>query len=355
MLTSKMTTVLEQLKSQEIYRCTFDLSEIKLVSMKEIEIKDRIFKISSPVFEELMKLIGLKKEDWKKDKKQENHNETQTVQLLNHLRKCLALLGKKLVSVSINKKGEIVHVSKDNCEDLNFSFAASVAEDILNALPVKDLSKSLITPDGFLISFTENKEFDIKGFKDEFYRVGKTIEFKQSGGFTVQSYVERMICTNGMYGFVYGEKAQMLESKQLKGLIGKVQSFNHENFVHQFQEGIYSHANQVMSSRELNQMERFVNKTLNLEKNERVQLFLDTKPVSKVLNKQLKGRPKELQAFMRTPFNSWEMINKLTYIGSHTSEFDIHEASGFALNRFASNMLTEIPDIEMMRLPKQIF
>ncbi len=350
-----LESFITEAKSVENTKAFFALSEISLISLLEIKLNNSILKITFKAVEDLLEILGIERQDVKKLK---TLDESYQSKIVNQIKQCISLMNNKKVAVYINQECVVTKIMASKLDFMNLDYALKVTENVFNQLDIKDITSYTVEGDSFKLSFREKKSFEIKNFKDEKYDLGKRISFETGKGVLLENYTYRLVCSNGMYGFKYGIIGK-LEPRPTQKLIMDFlkQSENHEklDFITNFIGNFNDHSQNLVSAKELLGINQMIKLNINIDSLDKVHRYLEIINVTKRIEEHYKKDYKSTLQYVRTPFNSWDTINKLTYIGSHPEEFSISSNEGFLVNEFATKLMTKKPDLATYKMPKQLY
>ncbi len=350
-----LESFITEAKSVENTKAFFALSDISLISLLEVKLNNSILKISFKAVEDLLEILGIERQDVKILK---SLDESYQSKIVNQIKQCISLMNNKKVAVYINQECEVTKIVASKLDFMNLDYALKVTENIFNQLDVKEITSYAVEGDSFKISFREKKSFEIKNFKDEKYDLGKRLSFETGKGVLLENYTYRLVCSNGMYGFKYGEIARLQPRPTQKLIMDFLKdSANHErlDFITNFIENFNNHSQNLVSAKELFSINQMIKLNVNHDSLSSVHRYLEIDNVTQRLEEHYKKDYKSTLQYVRTPFNSWETINKLTYIGSHPEEFKISANEGFLVNEFATKLMTKKPDLLTFKMPKQLY
>jgi hypothetical protein len=312
---------------QETRSMTVPMTQIRVRSRKELEINGKVLPMSDTAFKDLLKLVGL-------THKTVNHLNENLAQnagfaIVKELMRAMSQT-KGNISLVINKEDkEIKRICKEgDLSGSETSIAPGTIQDMISyALDKSDrvkLSNTFVSDGGTKVAFNLKWDNPIAlTLPGEDISFGKQIVWDLLGPTAISDFVERQICTNGMTGIVPG-KAQFLDasttpSEWYKQLYEDLVNPNKDKIVH-YQDRIADAVNSNLSVYEYNKIKSHLMENWSGD-GERITRYLgDESWKTDYINKGIKLDTLNVSQLRNcpTPVNSWDAVNCLTDMASHS-------------------------------------
>jgi hypothetical protein len=325
-----------------------NLSEIEIVTLNSIRVNNVELNLSKSALSDLVNTLSLKQSVKDKFTKM---TQNEQASFLNNVKNTFAKTHNKNINIIVNKDKFVSRI-KNNSKTINPNIALKITENLLQKS--NKITNSSFNNGAFNISYLENgNEFNAKGTNENFLG-GKIIRYNPFEGLKFEEYSFRQVCSNGSFGYRYGEIAN-LNNEPTK-----------ESFF-EFMKTIDEHSSEVFNKRLASDIDKLSEYTLSINELATIKKFAVANNLECIsedfymneiferYNENYKELHKDVQKFLNSPFNYWEAINKLTYIGSHTDKFNISDYQGSIINSFAGQLITKEPDKKMFNLDKQLY
>lgn len=325
------------LEHQPVHHTT-KFGRVKLLSHDTVEVDGHKFPIDSTGLDSMGKLV-------KMPTAFANHvervlGEDSRIKLVNAIRSGMDNKKDVQVTVSLNKKGEVIGLTESS-NRLSINGFFNLFDRMVDRY---GLGIDRYTHNNGTIKLTTklpNSEFRVGSFKDEAFVSGLTFELDGAGMAYYGSFYERLICTNGMIGEVYERDGMTdLTSDRLIRFFNQFDELAKRNFV---SESFASNVERAMKTRsslaELEQIQRTIADNSTQPNNPFVEWFI---PLSDIVSAYRKegydpstfSAPQKRNA--ATNVTVWDAINVLTDFASHDQT-----GRGFEFNAMkAQNMMS---------------
>ncbi len=348
-----------QVAEQKPNSISIKLSQLEIVSLNEVKIKGKrevYLKLTATGLKGLIELLDLKQTS----KNTISQMTTQEqYQFLSRIKTGFAKVNNKDILIIIDSDSNIRRIVPIRTNGFLLPEGAlAISERILNKAGDIKITSAGGYSGEFKITYVDNKSYFGLADVDEQFQGGKCINYSFKDGLEYQEYAYRQVCSNGMMGFKYGNIAAINEpnsNTELSNFFQKIVNHNSFSFHERFKEQIQKHRTTVMSAGELKTLYQFLNKGFGVEQSAIIQKTLDIEPVVHMFNEEFPNLNKETAKVLRTPFNSWDIINKITHMGSHTEDYRLSELTGLTLNGIAGTIIDKVPDLITYNTTKQLF
>lgn len=336
----------EVLDTQPISK-QFHLSEIDIINLNTIAVDNKELSLSKNALSDLVDALSLKQSVRNKLSKMTSNEQAQ---LLNNIKRTFTKTHNRQVNIIVNKN-KVVSRIKNKTKSISADVSLKITENLLQK--ASKITNASFNNGSYNISFLENgNEFEAAGTNEKFLG-GKIIKFDPFDGLRYDEYSYRQICSNGSFGYAYGLIASLNEPNKdsLFEFMKVIDNHSSDSFNKKLSEDINKLSNYTLSINELVTIKKFSN-TNGLDCISQ-DFYMDE--IFKRYDEHYKDANKEVQKFLNSPFNYWEAINKLTYIGSHANKYNISEYQGSLINNFAGQLITKKPDNSTYILDKQLY
>lgn len=235
----------------------------------------------------------------------------------------------------------------------------SIMEKLVEHRPDLDIDSIHIDSDGLgaVVNFMTKEEIAHPLMREEAIRNGMSIDFQRFGGVSFQSFVQRLVCTNGMIGKQYQDRRMLNLTEDPSVWYDKL--FNEtsaQQVVQKYWEAVGIAGGTQMSVRELNMLNKFIFTNFPNDVDKMSSTVLgDSSWKGQYTERGFnidEFRP-EQAAMAPTPINRWDAINTLTDIVSHPTKTAVVDRTRNDGMRLAGELLFTHNDFKnwLLNLP----
>lgn len=302
---------------------SYPLSSIKIGPMGTMKINDKNARISDDARNKFLKNV-LKVDPNFALRFQQNTNEKVEREMLNTLQAGMSRRGNEMVQIVANPVTKnIVNFSTGVSNATTHSFMFNIFEHIMNKYNNLELKDCYINDTGEVnLNVRSTKDFNV--FQGEDFRGGLSISNSAENGSNVSHNALRLICTNGMTGFSSLNLSLAFDQNKINKFFNKLDNFDAQSWVSSdLIKGIEEKRTVVASVNEVLNAQKLILEFSSLQEQD-INSFLPISNVSQYLAR--KGVDMfELNSAQRkncpTNLNLWDLINQITYFGSHDFGF----------------------------------
>lgn len=208
------------------------------------------------------------------------------------------------------------------------------------------VTDSFVSPDGTVslsASFASG-EFGVKGLKDEFFHPGFTLKISPKDGLSVQNFMKRLVCENGMQK-ADGQNYRLIDFKNPAQFFEIINMAKKNNFIPEtFINQVRLANNTYASFAEVKYAAGLIMKTTKkkMEKH-MVDAYVPLNQVTEAFIKKgvdpIKWNNQQAQTAI-TNVKVWDVINGVTWFGSHDEGYNVSTQARVGLQVAAGNMLS---------------
>lgn len=303
-----------------------DLSSVRVGSDGEVEVEGKTLPLNESGFEDLRSIAGVPKRF--SERADDYLGDGTSTRLVEAMRNGLADQDDRNVVAAIDRdENEVVGFNEDVGQMISIEGYFDLAERIIDRYDL-DIDRTTIGHDGSVrMSLKKsNRQVQLDGFgqalDDETFKAGLSIAGR-IGEVQFESFLYRMICTNGMIGEFWGDDLEInsLDSDDVFDFFDQIDEIADNGFLPQnFGEAV-SRANQSYASlRELEGLHESINAHYDGDDMRQVERFVPLRDVySAYRNDGIE--PRDLTQRQKrnavTPMKLWDAINSLTRFASH--------------------------------------
>lgn len=305
------------------------INDIELVDYSMIEVEGRAIKIDSKVINDFARIFNLNKsfiDTFDKNVK------ASAIAFINKLRN-LFRSSNILVTLHINPyTKKVLHITKSSDRgSISNKNAYKVADQIIDrfGLNIKDVSVNM-NSGNFAINLIANNEFQVAGLPDEVFKSGLTISNSLRTGLQVNTYTNRMFCSNGMVTSLASETFSInnLNVENLENLHYYIAHLRKNGYVSEKLIDKIQTANSTRASLAEMQTvhniissydEDYANRFVPLRENENA--YKDLLFTEEDWHGGRALTQKELKAAASNQ-SVWSCLNAVTYFGSHSDKLE---------------------------------
>jgi len=303
-----------------------NLSDIRVGSDEAVEVDGKTLPLDDSGLDDLRSIAGVPKRFSRRADKR--IGEGTSTQLVEAMRNGLAQEDDTPVTVAIDRSEQsVVGLNDDVGQMISMEGYFDLAERIIERYNL-DIEDTVIGTDGTVRASLKksDRQINLDGFgdalDDETFKAGLSIATRL-GQVQFESYLYRMICTNGMIGEFWGDDMEInsLETDAVFELFDQIDQVADNGFLPEaFGESV-SRANGTYASlRELEDIHASIGRHYDGDNPEQVERFVPLRGVrSEYRNDGIE--PSDLTERQKrnavTPVKLWDAINGLTRFASH--------------------------------------
>lgn len=214
------------------------------------------------------------------------------------------------------------------------------------------ITDSFVSPDGTIslsASFSKG-EFGIKGLKDEFFHPGFTLKLSPTEGLGINSFIERLVCENGMQK-ADGTNYRLIDFKNPAQFFEIINNTKKNNFIpEKFVEKVQLANNTYASFAEVKYAAGLILKTTKkkMEK-EMIDAYVPLNRVTEAFKRKgvdpIKWNDQQAKTAI-TNAKVWDIINGVTWFGSHDEGYNVSTQARVGLQIAAGNMFAGTYDTQ---------
>jgi hypothetical protein len=203
--TTQFNAFKTQALAQEPLMCQASIADITILSEKKISFKGKEYFCSENAMNNLASIVGLPKTFANGI---EGAFGKEARQRITQLQKAARILGGKnpIVTLVASKATRQIDTILSGCSILPYNSYFDVFERMMNGtkMEIADFGAS---PRGglFISTVSKEHEFNVAGMKNETFHPGTTFTNDFRAGSVMDSYLLRLVCSNGMVGRGFGE------------------------------------------------------------------------------------------------------------------------------------------------------
>lgn len=324
------------------------LSEIAPINKSEIKIKGKTIPLSPTGFKDLLNIAGITNQMLQH--LNETINPKAGFQLISAIAKSIVNKSDVLITIVFDTdKKSVVRLARDYSEGAA-PIPGHAIENLLASLISDEkinLQQTFITDNGTKIAF--NVIYDVTiplTMPGEEICYGKQLTWDIFSDLSIVDMVERQVCTNGMTGIVPGDAPIKLNSlsdpsEWYKNVYDSLKHPNSESVKH-YERKVLNSMQTPLSVYEFNKikghvmsiwrddMERII-RHLGDDRDWKIKYEQKGLNLEKMTSGQLRNCP--------TPVNSWDAINLLTDLASHTYNSPVSATSKRVTQKMAGQLL----------------
>lgn len=351
-----MNKTFEQFKKEtvngDLIQKTVSLSRLEIDTDGTLSIGGKQMAVASTgeVEKNLFKILGLSKRETDKVGKATDENFKK--EFINMMKGALITSNAKKTDVNVianPRTKEIVNLLPANRDLIPTSLAFSMFENVMGDLKDIKITNMNHTNNGFVINVIKNTEVELSAngtrILGEAFNPGFSFMCDQISGITVPSFVNRLVCTNGMI------RRDILSTINLKSLNEEEQRRFFEDFANmkkgdfiplEMGEAIQQAIETRASFAELRHAKNIIMSHSDVKTESDLFSFLpefdsEVKRLARAGYDYAKCTDRQLQNVV-TKSSMWDVINRVTDFGSHNYGFNHHEtniqaAAGALLNK----------------------
>jgi hypothetical protein len=343
---------IEALETQPL-RKTVLLSQIRIVNPSVLELEGKNVPMTPEAFTSFAKFLGIPESF--QERFQNLFGEEYNMHLVNKIKSALTLQKDNRVTLLISPKTlQIVHFSSKPDGFISNKNFLDMAEKIIDRYKLNIREFTVDPKDGGVVLNTwgTNTEWQIKGLQDEFFRGGLSFINGVKPGLQVSSYIDRLVCANGMVARDFDEtlKLKTLQMPKVEEFMLQISKLEARKFIPQtFEERVLKAIGTRASLAEMEAASSMIMKAAKIKEWNEIESYL---PIIETRNtfSQAGLDPKFLSADQkknaRTGVTVWDVVNVLTNWGTNDLGYDIEDTERRKLQVKSGKMLAETFDIE---------
>lgn len=317
-----------------------NLADVTFVNENTISFNGSRFRCANNVIDDYAKLVGVPQAFSNSIDKAFGKD---TQKKIVELSKAARIAGGKNVQITLvaNKKLGMVERILPAGKILPYEMYFNLFDRMMNnsKMEIKDFSQS--SGGLFINTVSKENEFDIKGFTDETFHPGMTFTNNLFGA-KVDSFVERLVCSNGMVGKGFAEEI-VYNPENMNEFFEKIQHLKSTGFLPtEFSNKVASAIHTRASYAEVESATKLITGYSKLEKAV-VDRFV---PFNEINNKfaakgcDVKSWNQQQKQNAITNISVWDVINGVTDFASHDYGFELSAAGRLDLQVKAGSMLS---------------
>lgn len=319
-----------------------NLSSIQVDSDESVSVDGKTLPMDKSGFNDLRSIAGVPKRFSRRA--DSRIGEGTSTRLVEAMRSGLANESDDPVSVAIDRSEEtVVGINDDVGQMISLEGYFDLTERILDKYGL-EIDDTVIGTDGTVrMSMIKNdQQINLDGFgdalEDESFKAGISIA-SRLGQVEFESYLYRLICTNGMVGEFWGDEMEIgsLDRQEVFDFFDKVDRIANNGFLpEEFGNAIDRASRTYASLRELEQLQRPIRRNYDGDNPDEVDRFI---PLNRVRASYRNDgtEPTDLTERQKrnavTPVTVWEAINGLTRFASHDYTSDGFNVSDLTQSR----------------------
>lgn len=332
----------EAIESQPLmYETT--LSNVSVDSGEAVDVDGKTLPLSDSGFHDLRDIAGVAKTTARNA--EDYMGEGASAQLVENMRSGLTEQNDGSVAVAIDRTDEsVVGFNEDVGQMISMEGYFDLAERIIDRYDLA-VERTTIGHDGSvqLSLKNEGQQVSLDGFgealDDEIFQTGITMSGRL-GEVDFESFLYRMICTNGMIGEFWGDDVEInsLESDDVFAFFEHIDQIADNGFLPaEFGDSVSRASESYASLRELEDLHSTVRRHYDGDDERQVERFV---PLRDVLSEYRADgiEPRDLTQRQKrnavTPVKLWDAVNGLTRLASHD-----HTDKGFNITDVEQNRM----------------
>lgn len=328
------------------------LSEIQLETNERLSYKGQSWKLSNAGFNGLCKLLGITKR--MDTMLVRTFGPAERNQFTELARK--AIISKKAENVVLiisGKSGELLNIIPSARPLLAHDSFFDVAEKIIDRHQLSITGMKLDELGGVSINaIAADDTWQLRGFKDlESFNGGITLTNSSIEGISIASFLNRLICSNGMIGKSFEDTQHLIStsSTNISSFIKGVDSLASRSFEPTgFQEQVSKASSTVASLYELEKTSSLIRKTAGIElfQLENWIPLIETRSTYEDFGIKTKKLTAGQKKHAKTSMTIWELINATTHFATHENGMILSLDQRGALQEKAGELLCKEYDLE---------
>lgn len=235
----------------------------------------------------------------------------------------------------------------------------SVMEALLNHRPDLEVDSIHVDSDGFgaVVNFMNSQELTHPLMREEAIKQGMSLDFDRFTGISFQSFVQRLVCTNGMIGKNFNERRQLNLTTDPGVWYEKLfNEASNASIVEKYWDAITAAGGTQLSVRELNLLNGYLFKNFEHD----VEKMSKTVLGDSSWRNEYTARGWDIEDFNAdqaamapTPVNKWSAINVLTDVVSHPTKSYVTDRTRNEGMKLAGELLYKYKDSKswLLNLP----
>ena len=318
------------------------LSNVSVDSGEAVDVDGKTLPMDTSGFEDLRSIAGVPKRFSRRA--DDRIGEGTSTRLVEAMRSGLAQEDDTPVSVAIDRSEEtVVGLNDDIGQMISMEGYFDLAERIIDRYDL-DIDDTVIGTDGTVrMSLKkDDRQINLNGFgealEDESFKAGISIA-SRLGQVEFESYLYRLICTNGMVGEFWGDDMEInsLDREEVFDFFDQVDQVADNGFLPQnFGEAVSRASETYASLKELESLHEPIRRNYDGDNPEQPDRFI---PLNRVRAEYRNDgtEPTELTERQKrnavTPVTVWEAVNGLTRFASHDYTSDGFNVSDLTQSR----------------------
>lgn len=344
-MVTKSTTAFEAFKkealSKEPLMCQASLADITLLSDKKISFKGREYNCSENAMNDFCKIVGIPKAFGNGI---EGAFGADAKKRIIEIQKAVKVLGKSItVTIVANKKLGMIDTILNGCSILPYNNYFDVFDRMMNGAKVEIVDFGASDRGGLFIStVSKDHEFHVDKMKNETFHPGLTFTNDYRVGAVMDTYVNRLVCSNGMVGRGFGQTFTY-NPESMNEFFDRVNKLKQMGFVPEgFTEKVKSAINTRASYSEVKEAANMITSCSKLQK-EDVDRFVPYNSirrqfVAKGCDTHLWNEKQAQNAI--TNVSVWDVVNGVTDFASHDYGFELSNDNRLKLQVKAGSLLS---------------
>lgn len=320
-----------------------NLSNVRVGSDGEVEVEGKTLPLDESGFDDLRDIAGVNKSTARRA--DDYMGDGASAQLVESMRSGLASQDDTDVTVAIDRSSnDVVGFNDDTGQLISMEGYFDLAERIIDNYGL-DVENATIGHDGSVNLSMKNdgQQIALDGFgkalDDEVFKAGISMSGRL-GQVSFESFLYRMICSNGMIGEFWGDDLEInsLDSDDVFEFFDHVDQIAENGFLPaEFGQAVSRANGSYASLRELEDLHSTVRRHYDGDSDQQVERFVPLREVHSeyradgIEPRELTQRQKRNAA---TPVKLWDAVNGLTRLASHD-----HTDKGFNVSDTASNRM----------------
>lgn len=320
-----------------------DLGSVSVASDEAVEVENKTLPLGDSGFDDLRDIAGVNKQTARNAEKY--MGDGASAQLVENMRNGLANQNNRDVAVAIDRsENQVVGFNEDINQMISMEGYFDLAERIIDRYDL-DIERTTVGHDGSVQLSLKNdgQQISLDGFgealENETFKAGLTMSGRL-GEVSFESFLYRMICTNGMIGEFWNDALEInsLDSDDVFNFFEHVDSIADNGFLPaDFGNAVDRASQSYASLRELENLHSTVRRHYDGDDERQVERFV---PLRDVLSEYRADgiEPRDLTQRQKrnavTPVKLWDAVNGLTRLASHD-----HTGKGFNISESEQNRM----------------
>jgi hypothetical protein len=337
--------------SGNVFKQPIKFSEIGIEDNSNLKVHGKALPMTESAFLQLCRILGLDK--GANQSLMSTIGIVPTAQIMDLVRQAKMAQKKNEVGMTINKTengGIITGFSKSTKTILPGKMFIESLEVIMNNNPELQIIGASHENNGNIMVVAKNPTwaFDLAGINDESFHAGLSYSLNDGSGLTIDQYMERLICSNGLSYRGNSERMKCSKEDNLGPFLraaANLRGFSTDGFKQRAESFLHLPA----SVREVKNSVKELKKVFGKDGMDLVNSHIPYQELKEDARRKLGvfnvyGMPDEFLAKMNSNMNYWDLVNALTYVASH----EIGEMSEqHNLMTHAGDMMIANPDLFM--------